>query len=159
MAENVIHGAWAAAQQREAEIAEARRNYLRLQYAPFTPPDETPVTLHCQRTHGWPAAEGHVEQFTGVGWEATEAAAKAAGWVRGATWVCPACASDPTPVPVVKVQLEGFDGPCVHMSIDAALEEVRELLVDGNEEDDVITITRAIMTRGAVNSLREFDGY
>lgn len=156
MAGDVIHGALAAAQKRDEDAEEA---YMRAHYGSFMPPDETPVTLHCLLTHQWPEAAGHVEAFTGVGWTATEDAAREAGWVRGATWVCPACASDPTPVPVVKVQLEGFDGPCIHASMESALDEIRSLLDDGNDAEDVITVSREVMTRGAVNSLREFDGY
>lgn len=118
------------------------------------------ISIKCYGGYSGAPAPDHSEIITGPSYEQANAAATLAGWkLGGYGWVCPVCANDPEEVPVVEVQLEGCCGPTVHRSIDSALEELRCLLEDGNEEEDIITITRRKMTRGEVNCLPEFEGY
>lgn len=60
-------------------------------------------------------------------------------------------------ITVYKVQLVGFNGPCVHETIDAALEEVGELLAEDDETE--VTISREKMTRQEIEDMGEFEGY
>lgn len=180
MAGNMVHNAFAAAQKRDDEAAEARRAYLRAQdggmsewAAEYERKRATsPYVIHCHVSEDdGVTAEGHVAQFSGIGEDQTKEAAKTAGWVesRGYGWTCPACATDMTEVGVFKVRLHGMNGPVVHRTAESAVEEVRELLecwaeewrygLSNGEPLDRITITNSKLTRGALNTIREFDGY
>jgi hypothetical protein len=59
---------------------------------------------------------------------------------------------------VYKVQLEGYNGPCVHDSIESAIEEIKSLLEEEDNEQ-VVTISQVEMTQEELDAMGEFGGY
>jgi hypothetical protein len=127
--------------------------------------DMEPSSVTCRVPfEGHTPADGHIERLHGIGWTQTQNTARQHGWVEvGGQWTGPACAQDSMLLHAFSFQPDDGVGPIIFTSAGALLTELSALLEEWARcppgDDERMTVRAIRLTRGQLNTLREFDGY